>query len=449
MTETTGVCKQDIVCILGMHRSGTSLLTRLLNLLGVELGSPEDFTTEPFADNPKGYWEHYPIAAISDAILKRYGGSWDEPPLLPPAWETGAAIDDLRHRAQQLIQEFAEVQLWGWKDPRTCLTLPFWQQLLPNLRYVICLRNPVDVARSIEQRDSLSAEKSSNLWFTYVSSALNYTEGKPRLVMFYEDVMDDCLRELQRMAEFLGKPEQAKQVDVQEAVHEFMEKGLQHYRASIVQATANPRIDLRAKALYLAQRISVSFGRKEIDVQPGLDNQIYKALDALSQTFQASGQANPLVEQLAELEDQSAENRKTIRGMQARLVEKDKELETIAARLADSEQALKMLTTQLIEKDGIVQTLSTQIAEQSRARQSEAERAEEKLRVLSTQLLDNETQLQRIRNTLGWRLLSRYGRIKHRYLLPIYRQVGQLFVKSTQTKPLHDKHKRVVAIDKE
>jgi hypothetical protein len=257
MTETTGVCQQEIICILGMHRSGTSALTRVLNLIGVELGADEALTTEPVADNPKGYWEHHELTAISDAILKRHGGSWDEPPLLPPGWETAAAIDDLRQRAQQLIQnQFAAVQLWGWKDPRTCLTLPFWQQLLPDMRYVICLRDPLDVARSLEHRDGLSVEKSSNLWFTYVSSALNQTEGKPRLVVFYEDLVDDCLRELPRLAEFLGRPERAQQVEVQEAVLEFIEQGLQHYRASIEQATANPGIDFRARALYIAQRAS-------------------------------------------------------------------------------------------------------------------------------------------------------------------------------------------------
>lgn len=68
--QTTGVRTQDIVCILGMHRSGTSALTRVLNLIGVDLGSEEILTTEPVADNPKGYWEHGEITAISDAILK-------------------------------------------------------------------------------------------------------------------------------------------------------------------------------------------------------------------------------------------------------------------------------------------------------------------------------------------------------------------------------------------
>ena len=82
------MCNQDIICVLGMHRSGTSLLARILNLIGVDLGPDEVLTTEPVADNPKGYWEHHEITAISDAILKRHGGSWDEPPLLPPGWET-------------------------------------------------------------------------------------------------------------------------------------------------------------------------------------------------------------------------------------------------------------------------------------------------------------------------------------------------------------------------
>ncbi len=283
MTKSAEMGHQDVICVLGMHRSGTSLLTRILNLIGVYLGPDEALTTGPAAFNPKGHWEHKEITFICKALLKRHGGTWDEPPLLPRGWETAAAIDDLRRHAQRLIEDqFAAAQLWGWKDPRTCLTLPFWQQLLPNMRYLICLRNPVDVARSLAHRDSFSAAKSSYLWLTYVSAALNHTEGKPRLVIFYEDLMDDCLRELQRLAEFLGEPERAKQVDVQEAVQRFTDKGLQHYRTSLVQATAGSKFDFYARALYIAQRLSVNLDRKRTDAQRDLDNQIYEALDTLS-----------------------------------------------------------------------------------------------------------------------------------------------------------------------
>src|SRR5262245_10574709 len=161
-----------------MHRSGTSVLARLLNLLGVELGREDQLTTEPIADNPKGYWEHHQLSAISDEILHHYRGRWDEPPLFPPDWETDPALSDLKQRGRQLIAEqFAAAALWGWKDPRTCLTLPFWQQLLPHLWYVICLRNPAAVARSLARRDSFSADKSFSLWLTYVESALTHTQN--------------------------------------------------------------------------------------------------------------------------------------------------------------------------------------------------------------------------------------------------------------------------------
>ena len=383
----------------------------MLNLIDVYLG-PEQLLMPPDSANPTGYWEHDEIVSLNDQILRRLGGSWDEPPTFPPGWENAPMIDDLKQRGRRLIQDsFANVGTWGWKDPRSCLTLPFWQQLLPDMRYVVCLRNPLDVAGSLEHRDRLSAEKSSQLWLTYVHSALKHSDRRSRLVVFYEDLIDDCLGELQRLADFLGKPERAKAVDVQEAVQEFMSKELQHHHTSIVQATASPGIPVRAKALYIAQRISVSFGRRESNGQEGVDHQIEKALDILSQyAIQASGQRNPLIEQLAQLEDQSADNRNTIRCLQGRLVEQNKELENIAVRLTESEHALKKV---------------------------------------STLLVDTETQLQRMRNSLGWRLLSRYGRIKHRYLLPIHRMLGQVFVKQTHTGPLPENQQHVVTIDKD
>ena len=87
----------EIICVLGMHRSGTSLLTRLLNLLGVELGPNQFLTTEPLNDNPKGYWEHKELTLISDEILHRFGGRWDQPPTFSPEWQNDPALDRLKN----------------------------------------------------------------------------------------------------------------------------------------------------------------------------------------------------------------------------------------------------------------------------------------------------------------------------------------------------------------
>jgi hypothetical protein len=239
--------EQKIICVLGMHRSGTSLLTRLLNLLGVDLGSTNRLTTEPADANPKGYWENHDLTSISDAILKRFGGAWDEPPVFPAGWQDDVAIDDLRLRAQEFIrQQFSQTSLCGWKDPRTCLTLPFWQQQFADLQYIICLRHPLAVAASLARRDGFSYEKSCRLWLLYVLSALHYTDGKSRLLLFYEDLMSDSERELDRLAEFTGTNNDP---EIRNAMRQFVDPSLYHHRSE-ESTTGNSEAENEAQKIY-------------------------------------------------------------------------------------------------------------------------------------------------------------------------------------------------------
>ncbi|MEX0585828.1 MAG: hypothetical protein WD176_04250, partial [Pirellulales bacterium] len=86
MSSVSNSCDRRIICVLGMHRSGTSLVTRLLNLLGVDLGvSAALRPADRF--NPTGYWEHQAFIDINDELLRRLGGSWRQiPRLLSPGW---------------------------------------------------------------------------------------------------------------------------------------------------------------------------------------------------------------------------------------------------------------------------------------------------------------------------------------------------------------------------
>src|SRR5260370_25495880 len=116
-----------------MHRSGTSLVTRLVNLLGVYLG-PAERMLEPRPDNPKGFWEHQEINDINDELFARFGGSYFSPPDFPIGWQDSPKLQDLRERASKLFaEEFANVPSWGWKDPRTLLTPAFWRRMTPPL----------------------------------------------------------------------------------------------------------------------------------------------------------------------------------------------------------------------------------------------------------------------------------------------------------------------------
>lgn len=221
------------ICILGMHRSGTSVLTRILNILGVYLG-PDSQLLEPSASNPKGYWEHKEFVKINDEILNRFGGNWHTAPEFVEGWESAPELDDLEELARKILaEEFATVELWGWKDPRTCLTLAFWQRVFGPLRYIISLRNPIDVASSLKVRNAFSTEQGVCLWLVHVQRALAQIKNEPRLLVFYEDLLNDSQREIERISAFIGKPELAASLEVRKLVEDSIHKELRHHHTPV------------------------------------------------------------------------------------------------------------------------------------------------------------------------------------------------------------------------
>lgn len=271
-----------IICVLGMHRSGTSLATRILDILGVYLGREEDLL-HPLADNPKGFWEHRPLMEVNDEMLSRLGGSWDDPPTFPSGWASGSELEDLRQRAKIIIQkDFADAEVWGWKDPRNCLTLPFWQQLLPPMRYVICLRHPIDVARSLERRNDFSYDQGIYLWLAYLKSALEYTADPPRYLVFFETLMENREQEVQHLARFLGKPELAEQSEVQSAVQDFIDEDLWHHRVATIDPVGEAQVDLPAELLPILEQAYVILKQPDGSAkQSRIDQLFQEALDVI------------------------------------------------------------------------------------------------------------------------------------------------------------------------
>lgn len=280
------MAEPDVVCVLGMHRSGTSLVMRAANALGVALG-PEEHLMPPVEDNPTGFWEHELLTELNDEILAAFGGSWHDPPPLPPGWEDDPRIEELRLRARRVVAEdFADLPRWGWKDPRACLTLPFWQRVMPPMGYVICLRNPLDVARSLERRNGFPIRKGIDLWLAYLGGALGQTVGQPRLLLFYEDFVEDWRRGLRGLAAFIGRPEQAEQPEVRSTVEAFVAADLRHHRSGLAEVLEEPEVAYPAKALYLALRAAVGGDRSD-----GQDAALQDALGLLGRQARSASAA--------------------------------------------------------------------------------------------------------------------------------------------------------------
>lgn len=218
------------VFVLGMHRSGTSAVTRVIDLLGVPVGEPR---MEPQPDNPTGFWEVTTLVDLNDELLAHLGGAWDAPPPPRPAgWEHDGALDDLRSRATTAFAAAHRGTRWVWKDPRACLVLPFWRVAAPGDDVaVVVLRNPLDVAWSLNRRNGVALELGLALWERYVRAMVCDAAGLPALVLRYDDLLDDPRSGCERLQEFLVEHHQAdaRPLDVA-AIDLFLAPGLRHGR---------------------------------------------------------------------------------------------------------------------------------------------------------------------------------------------------------------------------
>ena len=249
---------QTIVTVLGMHRSGTSLVTRLLNLMGVFLGAPEDLMPAS-QHNERGYWEHTAIVALNDEILYRCGGSWYQPPKFVDGWAFDPDLSSLRQSARSLVAEtFGYQPIWGWKDPRTCLTFPFWKTVVLPTHIVICLRNPLEVAYSFQKSQNISFDHASHLWLTYVSSSLRYSQGIKRLVLFYEDMMRNPQQCITRLAYFIGRSDLVDDKQWMETVLREVSNELHHHRFPPVDVIDNSDLHFAIRSLYAVLRSVVT-----------------------------------------------------------------------------------------------------------------------------------------------------------------------------------------------
>lgn len=180
------------------------MVTRLLHRCGLELG-PESDLMPPQADNPEGFWEHLGFVALNEELLNELGGAWDLPPNADENF-THARLDPLRMKARLLIERFDSARVWGWKDPRNSLTLPFWQDLLPRLKTLIVVRNPLEVAYSMRERNGTSFSLGLRLWEIYNRRLLERATEQQRLITHYDLFFNDAETELRRIAEFTGLP---------------------------------------------------------------------------------------------------------------------------------------------------------------------------------------------------------------------------------------------------
>jgi hypothetical protein len=184
------------LAVLGMHRSGTSALAGTLMECGVDFGNVSRWNRY----NVKGNNENKAIMDLHNALLADNGGAWGRPP--------GSVRWEPRHRQARdaVLDELRATRSawWGFKDPRTLLTLDGWLEAVPDMRLVGVFRHPEAVAQSLKGRDGSSRAQGLDLWCRYNRRLLLLYRQRPFPILYFSEEPEQFREQLLRVAALLG-----------------------------------------------------------------------------------------------------------------------------------------------------------------------------------------------------------------------------------------------------
>ena len=183
---------QTVVVITGMHRSGTSLTTSLLQSSGVFIG---DRLMAGGTGNTRGHFEDWDFVDLHRASLTAQSVNRE-------GWTTQTDFTfsgKYLSRAKSLLAARSQHPIWGWKDPRSTLFLDSWQSLIPQVKFIFVYRSPWNVVDSLYRRGDLifktKPEIAIQTWISYNRKILNFCNytSRPWVLLKIEDVIDNPL----------------------------------------------------------------------------------------------------------------------------------------------------------------------------------------------------------------------------------------------------------------
>jgi hypothetical protein len=225
--------RRQAVVVLGMHRSGTSAMARVVALAGAAL--PVHMLT-PGPHNPEGFWEPHEVMALNERILADLDTSWNDP--FGPREFRNREIPWQRYLgdAREIIaRNYGDAQFIVVKEPRATLFVDLWREALENegyrVSYVIMVRRPDEVAQSLKARDGTVVNKAFILWTTYMLAAELGSRGRSRVFVNFEDLLDDPEEVLNRVEAHLDFKFPKRTWDTALETQEFLKKDNQHHKS--------------------------------------------------------------------------------------------------------------------------------------------------------------------------------------------------------------------------
>jgi len=378
--------KNRVITVIGMHRSGTSIVTRGLMSLGVSLGDGPK--SEAF-DNPKGFWEDIDIVGINNRILKEFGMEWYSLNLIESYDWDKPGINALKLEAIELLRtRFGNYPIWGFKDPRTARLLPFWKSVFGHLgledNYIVVIRNPLSVARSLEVRNKFHPVKSHLLWVEHYISAMSEILDKPAIVVEYDDILRDPVRQLNRIAIGLDIAVSSTiKASIEEFVSNFVSPELRHAVFHPDDIKLDRNVPKMTERLY---ELLCQAAHDEI-----LLNEIRKEIEWLEKELRSFG---PVLRYLEDGNSQEIRNlQQSFLNQKLEINNKDEEIRRLTEEIRNLQQSFLNQKLEINNKD------------------EEIRRLTEEKGFLEGQMQALENRLNAVLSSKTWKIGQLYGKI--------------------------------------
>ena len=245
--------KKTGIIILGMHRSGTSALTKVINSLGADL--PTKLMPPVKNNNELGFFEPKDISGIHDEILASVGSAWDDVTRFPSDWyKTDEAVIFENKIVDILERDFKNSNLFVLKDPRMCRIVPFWKNILQKFnvkpKYILAVRNPLEVAGSLAARDNFSIQKSVLLWLNHFIESERETRGLDRSFLMYSSLINDWKSVTEYVSRDLDLVWPTNPNLIESEVHQFLSSKYRHHDSSLEDLLADQKLLCWVKDAY-------------------------------------------------------------------------------------------------------------------------------------------------------------------------------------------------------
>jgi hypothetical protein len=347
------------------------------------------------SSNTAGHWESTPICRFNDRMLESAGTDWSDWGAVNPGWFRSPVVESFLLEAIDVLnEEFGSSQLFVLKDPRICRLLPFWIEVFKRAgidpKFAIPLRNPLEVAASLQKRNGFDVEVGQLLWLRHVLDAEYFSRGRRRFFCSFEQVLSAWPQVLETASSSFGIQWPRLSTASAIEIDQFLNPSLRHHNERPETFIAKADASLLAKTFRVLDRWAGDGERKSdfkelnhvraslAQSAPIFERIVLSGRKSATEVRALTGAIADLQKnsarteesyrlQIKQLSDQASRRENDLTAAEQQLAAISQEAKNIRNKLAETESALRQRRLEAEQTSAELATAKTALAEGANA----------------------------------------------------------------------------------